>query len=86
MVASEGTAMHELDDEAAATKDCARCGGRAFYWRSAVVAGTPLGATAQFSAAGHRQPAWTCMQCGYIQPHERRTVSRDPLQRTSVRW
>jgi len=64
--------MHELDDEAAATRDCSRCGGRAFYWRSAIVAGNPRAARGPAGASGRHQPAWTCMHCGYIEPHERR--------------
>jgi hypothetical protein len=31
--------MPEIDDRAEASKDCARCGSRALYWRTAVVAG-----------------------------------------------
>jgi hypothetical protein len=69
--------MHEIDDYAAATKDCARCGARAFYWRSAVVAGNPRSPFSDRPGAV-RQPAWTCMNCGYIEPHERRDDSRPP--------
>jgi ribosomal protein L37E len=65
--------MREIDDEAEATKDCARCGGRAFFWRTAVVAGSPQAPSWRTHAAAHQQPAWTCMTCGYIEPHERRT-------------
>jgi hypothetical protein len=61
--------MRELDNEAAATRDCSRCGGRAFYWRSAIVVGDPQGHT---GPGLRHQPAWTCMYCGYIEPHERR--------------
>ena len=63
--------MHELDDEAAATKDCSRCGGRAFYWRSAFVAADPR-APRGTRVSGRHQPAWTCMHCGYVEPHDRR--------------
>jgi len=66
--------MHEIDDEAQATRNCARCGGRAFYWRSAVVAGNPMAPPWRSSAGTRHQPAWTCMNCGYIEPHERRTT------------
>lgn len=66
--------MREIDDAAAATKDCARCGARALYWRSAVVAGDPHSIFS--SRPGPvRQPAWTCMTCGYIEPHERRSTA-----------
>ena len=71
--------MHELDDEAAATRDCSRCGGRAFYWRSAFVAGDPR-APRGARASGRHQPAWTCMNCGYVEPHERR---QDPFPGTT---
>ena len=67
--------MHGIDDEAGATKDCARCGARAFYWRTAVVA-TDLQSPQSSQAAAHRQPAWTCMNCGYIERHERRDSPR----------
>jgi hypothetical protein len=66
--------MHEIDDCAAATKDCVRCGARALYWRSAVVAGDPQSLFANRPGAV-RQPAWTCMHCGYIEPHERRSAA-----------
>lgn len=64
--------MHYLDDAAHATKDCARCGARAFYWRTAIVAHDPHPSHGM-PAPSERQPAWTCMTCGYIEPHERRT-------------
>jgi hypothetical protein len=65
--------MHEFDDSAEAMRSCARCGGNAFYWRTAVVAGNPA-APGGSSLVGntHHQPAWTCMTCGLIEPHERR--------------
>jgi len=68
--------MHEIDDEAGATKDCARCGARAFYWRSAVVASDPQSAQLVSRGVVPRQPAWTCMNCGYIERHERRDSPR----------
>jgi predicted nucleic-acid-binding Zn-ribbon protein len=72
--------MHEIDDEAEAMKDCARCGGRAFYWRTAVVAGDPQASQWRGNGAPRRQPAWTCMNCGYIEPHERRESEASPPQ------
>jgi ribosomal protein L37E len=66
--------MREIGDEAQATKDCARCGGRAFYWRTAIVAANPRGSSP--SIQGFHQPAWTCMHCGYLEPHERRATPR----------
>jgi hypothetical protein len=67
--------MHSIDDAAHATKDCARCGARAFYWRTAIVARDPHSLTA-LEQPSQRQPAWTCMHCGYIEPHERRDSRR----------
>ena len=64
--------MREIDDDAHATKDCARCGGPAFYWRTAVVAMDPAVNTRPPAAVALHQPAWTCMHCGFIEPHERR--------------
>jgi hypothetical protein len=55
------------------TKDCARCGGRAFYWQTAVIPGDPMAPPRSSRATPHQQPAWTCLTCGYIEPHERRT-------------
>jgi ribosomal protein L37E len=72
--------MHEIDERAAATKDCSRCGARAFYWRSAFMAGNPRAASWRSGAAAHRQPAWTCMHCGFIEPHERRSFERTSSQ------
>jgi hypothetical protein len=67
--------MHDIDDEAGATKDCARCGARAFYWRTAVVASDPQSMRSPRHSAPH-QPAWTCMNCGYIERHDRRDAAR----------
>ena len=66
--------MHEIDDEAGASKDCARCGARAFYWRTAVVAADPQ--VPRDQSVVIRQPAWTCMNCGYIERRERRDGPR----------
>jgi ribosomal protein L37E len=65
--------MHQIDERAEATKDCARCGGRAFYWRTAIVAADPGNPALGNGAAAYHQPVWTCMSCGYMEPHERRT-------------
>jgi hypothetical protein len=69
--------MHDIDDEAGATKDCVRCGARAFYWRTAIVAGDPQSTRPFSDAASLRQPAWTCMNCGHIERRERRDGARD---------
>lgn len=76
--------MHEIDNAAGATKDCARCGARAFYWRSAVVAGDPQELQSRSDSAAHRQPAWTCMNCGYIERHERRDAPRSTAEQFRV--
>jgi hypothetical protein len=64
--------MTARDEHSKATKDCERCGGRAFYWRTAIIPGDPLAPRGSNRAAAHSQPAWTCMNCGYIEPHDRR--------------
>ena len=66
--------MHEIDEAAEVMRDCSRCGGRAFYWRSAVVAANPR---LPRSVSHRHQPAWTCLNCGYIEPHERRKRPTD---------
>jgi hypothetical protein len=74
--------MHHLDEDAHAMKDCSRCGARAFYWRTAIVARDPHSADAM-QQPSQRQPAWTCMNCGHIEPHERRASGRlDRLSHT----
>jgi ribosomal protein L37E len=69
--------MHEIDETAEAMKDCARCGGRAFYWRTAIVAADPQASRPRNHNAARQQPAWTCLHCGYIEPHERREPFTD---------
>lgn len=64
--------MHELDEVTEAMRLCARCGGNAFYWRTAIVARHADAPETSTPQAQH-QPSWTCMSCGYIEPHERRT-------------
>ena len=64
--------MHEIDDTTEAMRLCGRCGGNAFYWRTAVVAGDSDAPNGSAGARAHHQPAWTCMNCGLIEPHERR--------------
>jgi ribosomal protein S27AE len=64
--------MQEFDDTTEAMRLCSRCGGNAFFWRTAIVAGNPDAPRGSSVASTHHQPAWTCMNCGYIEPHERR--------------
>lgn len=68
--------MHEGDgrDEA---RLCFRCGGRAFYWRTAVIPGDPYAPRGSNRAAPRYQPAWTCITCGNVEPHERRARPTD---------
>jgi hypothetical protein len=56
-----------------AAKECRRCGGRASYLPAATVPGDPMAPPRSHRASAHQQPAWTCLNCGYIEPHERRT-------------
>ena len=65
--------MHELDEATEAMRLCARCGGNAFYWRTAIVARQADAPAGTPTAEAQHQPAWTCMSCGYMEPHERRT-------------
>jgi ribosomal protein L37E len=67
-----GTAMEPDDDDANGTKTCERCGGRAFYWDSAIVPGNPTARRGSRAAVAHAQPAWQCLSCGHIEPRERR--------------
>jgi ribosomal protein L37E len=71
--------MRSFEDETKATKVCGRCGGRAFYWRTALVPGDPEAPLGSRRGESHYQPAWTCLACGYLEPHERRshTTSTD---------
>ena len=62
--------------EDATAKDCIRCGGRALYSVSAVVPGDPMAPSRSRRAIAHEQPAWTCLSCGHLEPHERRSPSR----------
>jgi len=54
------------------SKTCPRCGGRAFYWNTAIVPGNPLAPRGSRGAAAHMQPAWQCLSCGHLEPEERR--------------
>jgi hypothetical protein len=54
------------------TKTCRRCRGRAIYWRTAIVPGDRLAPTSSNRAFAHPQPAWVCLDCGDLEPHDRR--------------
>jgi hypothetical protein len=73
--------MHQPDDQNPRTKDCPRCGGRALYWRNAIVPGDPLVPRGSSRAIAHPQPAWTCISCGHMDPHERRARANDDAPR-----
>lgn len=60
---------------AAETRTCGRCHGRAIYWQSAIIPGDTLAPPGSNRAFAHSQPAWVCLDCGYLEPHERRTGS-----------
>lgn len=64
--------MRDLEQDTGATKICSRCGGRAFYWRTAIVPGDPLAPRGSRRGEAHYQPAWQCLNCGYLEPQERR--------------
>ncbi|MGE0591707.1 MAG: hypothetical protein AB7Q15_04145 [Vicinamibacterales bacterium] len=65
--------MLDYDQQPSESKECVRCGGLAFYWPTAIVAGDPHAPAGSRRALSHHQPAWTCLNCGHIEPHERRT-------------
>jgi ribosomal protein S27AE len=67
--------MHEFEDTTEAMRLCSRCGGNAFFWRTAIVAGNPAEPRGSAGAQTRRQPAWTCMSCGYMEPDERHAAA-----------
>jgi len=73
----------DIDDHTEAMRLCPRCGGNAFYWRTAIVAGTSHAPAGSNAAKAHQQPAWTCLSCGLIEPHERRALSAGTPERRS---
>jgi hypothetical protein len=73
--------MTRYDDEREEAKACERCGGRAVYRPTAIVPGNPLAPRGSRSAESHPQPAWQCIECGHLVPHDRR-VSRSAARQT----
>lgn len=69
--------MRSFEEDSTQTRICARCGGRAFYSSSAVVPGDPVAPRGSRRSEPHVQPAWQCLACGYVEPHDRR-LSRPP--------
>ena len=73
------------DTNTHAVKDCCRCGGRTFYWPTAIVPGDPRAPRGSHRGTAHYQPAWTCINCGHIEPYERRLpVARPSLAAAAV--
>ena len=71
--------MSRIDSTEHAVKDCSRCGGRAVYVESALVPGDPAAPRGSHRGVAHQQPAWRCINCGHVEPQERRakTVHHD---------
>jgi len=59
-----------------ANKECTRCGGRALYWPNSIIPGDPRAPRGSNRAVAHYQPAWTCVNCGFVEPRERRVPRR----------
>jgi hypothetical protein len=76
--------QHDIGSGAQAIKSCAQCGGTAYYWRTAIIAGNPAAPPTSGAAKAHQQPAWSCLSCGLFEPHERR-VFHDPDYREERR-
>ena len=70
--------MQEIESDTYDVKDCCRCGGRAFFWETAIVPGDPLAPRGSHRSIAHYQPAWTCLSCGYIERQERRASAAEP--------
>lgn len=65
--------MDEPDrHEATATRSCNLCRGKAIYWRTAIIPGDAHAPRSSNRALAHSQPAWVCLECGHMEPHDRR--------------
>jgi len=64
--------MRDADDKIESTKTCELCGGHAFYWHTAILPGDPDAPRGSRRRHPHFQPAWKCLDCGHLEPHERR--------------
>ena len=64
--------MRDADHHSHEKRTCALCGGHAFYWDTAVVPGDPGAPRGSRRGQPHVQPAWKCLDCGHLEPHERR--------------
>jgi hypothetical protein len=67
--------MLESTNRQTPVRVCLRCGGTPMFWRTALVPGDPWAPRASHRAFAHHQPAWVCMDCGSIEPHDRRARS-----------
>jgi hypothetical protein len=52
---------------------CSLCRGTAIFWRTAIIPGDAHAPRSSNRALAHAQPAWVCLECGHLEPHERRT-------------
>lgn len=67
--------MAEPDLPRNGVRPCSRCRGEAIYWETAIVPGDVFAPPGSNRAYAHAQPAWVCLECGALEPHERRTRS-----------
>lgn len=58
-------------------RECSRCGGTAMYWKTAIIPGDEFAPAGSNRAFAHAQPAWICLDCGHLEPHERRTRAHE---------
>ena len=70
--------MRDADENTESTKTCEICGGHAFYWHTAIVPGDPDAPRGSRRGQPHFQPAWKCLDCGHLEPHERRARVAHP--------
>ena len=71
--------MRKVEGSTHSVKDCSRCGGRAVYWETAIVPGDPRAPRGSNRGTAHYQPAWTCINCGFVEPRDRRMRVAEPL-------
>lgn len=76
--------MAEPDPQNNGVRSCNRCRGKAIYWETAIVPGDVFAPPGSNRAYAHAQPAWVCMDCGFLEPHDRRT--RQPQDDAHQIW
>ena len=69
--------MAESDLRTNGAKSCSRCCGKTIYWETAIVPGDVFAPPGSNRAYAHAQPAWVCLDCGFLEPHDRRTRPHD---------